>query len=66
MRQELEGKGLREESIYLFRFHLLILERREGGRERNIDLLFHLLIDSLVASCTCPDWDGICNLSKSG
>ena len=24
-------------------------------RERNVDLLFHLLIHSLVASCMCPD-----------
>ena len=37
------GRGKREE------------EGREGGRERNNDLLFHLFMHSLVASCICPD-----------
>ena len=27
-----------------------------GDRKRNIDLLFHLLMHSLVASCMCLDW----------
>ena len=43
--------------IYLF---LLILEREEGGgreeRERGINMLFHLFMNSLVDSCMCPDW----------
>ena len=34
--------------------------KREGGREgrereRNIDLLFHLSMHPMVASCMCPD-----------
>ena len=39
-------------------FYLLILERGEGERERdrNINLLFHLFMNSLVAPCMCPDW----------
>ena len=35
-----------------FFFHLMILER---GRERNIDLLFLLVMHSLVVSCMYPD-----------
>ena len=27
-----------------------------GEKEREIDLLFHLVMHSLVASCMCPDW----------
>ena len=27
----------------------------KGGRERDIDLLFHLFMHSLVDSCMCPD-----------
>ena len=37
----------------LLHFYLLILER-EG--ERNINLLFHLFIHSLVDSCMSPNW----------
>ena len=37
--------------MYLF-VHLLILER---GRERNINVLFHLFMHSLVDSSMCPD-----------
>ena len=36
----------------------MILERKSEGereRERNISLLFHLVMHSLVASCMCPD-----------
>ena len=34
----------------------MILERKEGReRDSNIDLLFHLFMHSLVASCMCPD-----------
>ena len=41
----------------IFIFLLLILEREEGEeRERNIDLLFHLFMHLLGASCMCPDW----------
>ena len=29
---------------------------REGWRERNIDLLFYLLVHSVVASCMSPAW----------
>ena len=38
--------------IYLFIFILLILDREEG---RDITLLLHLLVHSLVVSCICPD-----------
>ena len=31
------------------------MEGREKEKERNINLLFHLLIHSLVDSCMCPD-----------
>ena len=42
-------------------FHLLIFFRKrekneKGEKERNINLLFHLLMHSLVAFCMCPDW----------
>ena len=43
---------VRTQEIYIF--NLLILEKEEG-RERNIDLLFYLLMHSLVDSCMCPD-----------
>ena len=39
--------------FYINFLNLLILER--GGRERNIDLWFHLFMHSLVASCMCLD-----------
>ena len=32
----------------------LFIDLRE--RERNSNLLFHLFMPSLVASCSCPDW----------
>ena len=39
------------------------IDLREAGRgggerrgERNIDLLFHPLMHTLVDSCMCPDW----------
>ena len=39
--------------IFLFlNFYLLILRKRE----KNIDLLFHLFMHSLVDFCMCPDW----------
>ena len=31
--------------------------KRGGKREKNNDLLFHLLMRSLVDSCLCPDWE---------
>ena len=38
-------------------FNLLILEREgKEGRERNIDLLFHILMHSSVYSYMSPDW----------
>ena len=37
-------------------FKKLILEREEE-RERNIDLLFHLFMRSLVDPYMCPDWE---------
>ena len=36
-----------------FYFNFLFIDLRE--KERNIDLLFHLFIYSLVDSCMCPD-----------
>ena len=38
-----------------------------GGAERESDsnLLFHLLVRSLVDSCMCPDQGGTCNLNTS-
>ena len=42
--------------IVLFLFYLLLILEREEGKERNINLLFHLFMHSLVASCMCPDW----------
>ena len=42
------------ERLFFF-FNLLILERGGGERERNINLLLHLFMHSLVASCMCPD-----------
>ena len=41
-----------------FNFYVLMLERmagRRGKKERNIIFLFHLIMYSLVDSCTCPD-----------
>ena len=29
---------------------------RERERERDIDVLLHLFVHSLAASCVCPDW----------
>ena len=37
-------------------FNFLLIDLRERERERNINLLFHLLMHSLVDSCVCPDW----------
>ena len=39
--------------FYLFILNLLILESQ---RERDINLLFHLFMHSLVDSCMCLDW----------
>ena len=39
--------------------YLVILEREEGKRETDIDLLFHLFMHSLVDSCRCPDQPGM-------
>ena len=33
---------------------------------RNINLLFHLFVRSLVVSCTCPEWELNRNLGVSG
>ena len=53
------------ETVFLFLnlkiLYLLILEREKGRerkerRKRNISLLYHLLIHSLVDSCMWPDW----------
>ena len=43
--------------IWCFNISFIDLGTREEGRERerNVDLLFHLLVHSLVASCMCPD-----------
>ena len=43
--------------LFLFNFFLLFSDFKERKRERmrNIDLLFHLLMHSLVDSCMCPD-----------
>ena len=30
--------------------------KQKGERERNVDLLFHLCVLSLVGPCLCPDW----------
>lgn len=35
----------------------LMIWEREAGRERNLDLWFHLLMLSVVASWMCPDGD---------
>ena len=44
--------------IFILNVYLLVLERkRKGERERNMDLLFHLLTHSLVDSYMCPDRD---------
>ena len=41
--------------LYLIFFIYWLTEREEGReRERNIDLLFHLFMISLVESCMCP------------
>ena len=50
-------------SILLFPFALSFLKTKlifrekkgEAGRERDIDLLFHVFMHSLVTSCVCPD-----------
>ena len=42
----------------LFLFYFIdFFREREGGskREKNINLLFHVLMHSLVDSCMCPD-----------
>ena len=47
-------------SCFLKKFYLLIRKEQRKGEsgvgERNIGLLFHLLVCSLVDSCRCPDW----------
>lgn len=44
-------------------FLSFILEKEEEGeREKETDLLFHLLICPLVDSCMWPDWDQTNNL----
>ena len=40
--------------VLMLLLNLLILEREEG--ERDMDLLFHLFVHSLVDLCMCPDW----------
>ena len=57
--------------LFFFRrfFYWLILDsERKGGieRERNINLLFHLLMHSLVDSCMCPDWGSNHNFGVLG
>ena len=38
------------------KIYVLVSEKeRKGEQERNINLLFHLFTDSLVASCMFPD-----------
>ena len=38
----------------------------EKERKRETNLLFHLLLHSLIASYMCPDWDQTCSLGVSG
>ena len=53
--------GFTENTLFCFSmfFKILILERVKCGGEkegeRNINLLFHSLMPSLVGSCMCPD-----------
>ena len=42
--------------LLLLKFLFIDFRKREERRERNIDLLFHLLMHSLVDSCMRPDW----------
>ena len=41
---------------FMFIYLLSFLEREEVGRERDINLLFHLFMHSLATSYMCPDW----------
>ena len=43
-------------SWFLFYFLLYWFLQIERKGERNINLLFHLFMHSLVYSCICPDW----------
>ena len=64
--------------LFFLIFYLLVLEKerkegegkreREGGRERerNINLLFHLFMHSLVYFCMCPDWGSNLQLWHTG
>ena len=43
------------DTFLIFIYLLLFFKVDLRERERNIDLLFHLFMHSLVESCTCPD-----------
>ena len=46
------------QTFFHYYYFFLEREKRGGGgkqRERNIYLLFHLFMHSLVDSCTCPE-----------
>lgn len=47
-------------------FILLILGERKIQKWGDVDLMFHLVVHSLVASCICPDGNGTHNLGISG
>ena len=46
--------GFMDSLIFVKKF-IDFQRERKGERERNIDLLFHLLMHSLVDFCVCPD-----------
>ena len=52
--------SIHDSSLVLFKKKIVLIDFREGGegrgRERNINLLFHLLMHCLLAFSMCPDW----------
>ena len=54
---EFNGKSLLLSRNDIIQFTLFCIDsrEREEGRERERDLLFHLLMHSSVDSCICPD-----------
>ena len=48
-------KGKECNTLHRVIVFFLLIYRLERERERNINLLFHLFMHSLVDSCRCPD-----------
>ena len=60
--QAIHGPTATDKGDHLLLFFLISLRERE----RNIDLLFHLLYLHWLLLCICPDWDQTRYLGVSG